>query len=123
MVLRNGGILPCATPRYTTTPSSTTGRLYQRRVFCFLAFVNSQFCIFKELIVKPLRRSCCVCLLSSLFVFTQLGGAQSGTSSLSGTITDANQAVVQGAEVTLSNLQTGFSRKAASDDRGNYHQT
>jgi hypothetical protein len=49
-----------------------------------------------------------------------LGGAQSGTSSLSGTITDANQAVVQGAEVTLSNLQTGYSRKAASDDRGNY---
>ena len=46
--------------------------------------------------------------------------AQSATTSLRGTITDAKGAVVTGATVTLNNSATGFSRTAKSDDQGIY---
>jgi hypothetical protein len=46
--------------------------------------------------------------------------AQSGTSSIKGTITDKNGAVVSGAAVKLSNPVTGFSRSVTTDNDGKY---
>jgi hypothetical protein len=51
------------------------------------------------------------------------GGAQSTTSSLTGTVTDSSGAVVAGAEVTLANTATGVAYKAKADDRGIYRVT
>lgn len=59
-------------------------------------------------------------LLTVLFAFTSQGWAQSATSSLSGTVADAKQAVVPGADLTLSNSQTGFSRTVKSNGQGDY---
>jgi Carboxypeptidase regulatory-like domain len=70
--------------------------------------------------MKVVRLLCFVSLLTSLFTFSSLGWAQSATSSLSGTVSDANQAVIPGAELTLTNSQTGFSRTIKSGGRGDY---
>jgi hypothetical protein len=56
----------------------------------------------------------------SLLALSALSSAQSATSSLRGTITDAKGLVVAGAAVTLSNAATGFSRTAKTDDQGTY---
>src|SRR5579863_4738446 len=61
-----------------------------------------------------------VVLFSTLLALTTLTFAQSATTSLRGTITDAKGAVVTGATVTLNNSATGFSRTAKSDDQGVY---
>lgn len=62
--------------------------------------------------------------LISLFVVVALLGsyvcAQTGTSSLRGTITDPKGAVISGATVTLSNPQTGYSRTLKSNGQGEY---
>jgi len=49
-----------------------------------------------------------------------LSVAQSATTSLRGTVTDAKGAVVPGAAVTLSNQATSFSRTVHTDDQGSY---
>jgi Carboxypeptidase regulatory-like domain len=49
-----------------------------------------------------------------------LGVAQSATSSLRGTITDAKGLVIADANVRLSNPDTGFSRNAKTDNQGSY---
>jgi hypothetical protein len=59
-------------------------------------------------------------LLASLLAFQTLSFAQSATSSLRGTITDAKGLVVTGARITLSNASTGFSRSTNTDDQGVY---
>jgi len=46
--------------------------------------------------------------------------AQTGTSSLRGTITDPKGAVIPGATVTLSNPQTGYTRTAKTNSQGLY---
>ncbi len=46
--------------------------------------------------------------------------AQSATTSLHGTITDAKGLVVAGATVTINNPATGFSRIVKTDDQGSY---
>ncbi|MBV9484039.1 MAG: carboxypeptidase regulatory-like domain-containing protein [Acidobacteria bacterium] len=56
-------------------------------------------------------------LLSSLSV---LSSSQTGTTSLRGTISDPQGAIVPGAAATLSNTATGFSRSTQTDDRGFY---
>ena len=48
------------------------------------------------------------------------GTAQTATTSLRGTISDPQAAVVQGANVTLSNPSSGFSRSTKTDDQGFY---
>src|SRR5512146_1815071 len=62
--------------------------------------------------------------LISLFVIVALLGsyvcAQTGTSSLRGTITDPKGAVIPGATVTLSNPQTGYTRTVKTDRTGGY---
>jgi hypothetical protein len=46
--------------------------------------------------------------------------AQTGTTSLRGTVSDSKGAVVQGATVTISDPQTGYSRSVKTDDQGLY---
>ncbi|HZD93999.1 MAG TPA: TonB-dependent receptor, partial [Candidatus Sulfotelmatobacter sp.] len=46
--------------------------------------------------------------------------AQSFRGGIQGTVTDSSGAVVSGAEVTVSNVDTGFSRTAQTDATGNY---
>jgi len=52
--------------------------------------------------------------------FQVLAAAQSATTSLRGTVTDAKGAVVVGASVTLNNSATGFSRNTKTDGQGAY---
>jgi len=59
-------------------------------------------------------------VLISFLALSALSGAQSATSSLRGSITDAKGLVVSGATVTLSSSATGFSRSAKTDDQGTY---
>lgn len=59
-------------------------------------------------------------LIGTFLVLGILGFAQSATTSLRGTITDAKGAVVSGAKVTLFNKATGFSRTVTTDDQGAY---
>ncbi|HET9410116.1 MAG TPA: TonB-dependent receptor [Candidatus Sulfotelmatobacter sp.] len=59
-------------------------------------------------------------LLGSLALFAILVSAQTATTSLRGTITDAKGAIVQGAAVTLTNPATGFTRTTKSGTDGVY---
>src|SRR5580704_17465370 len=59
-------------------------------------------------------------LAAFLLALQALTFAQSATTSLHGTISDAKGLVVAGAEVTLSNAATGFSRSTKTDGEGAY---
>ena len=68
-------------------------------------------------------RSRSLALSLRILVFFALASqlaAQTATSSLRGTITDANGAVLQGANVTLNNVATGYSRTTKSGGEGGY---
>jgi hypothetical protein len=60
-----------------------------------------------------------VVIISVLSLGT-LAAAQSATTSLHGTISDAKGLVVAGATVTINNPATGFSRTVKTDDQGSY---
>jgi hypothetical protein len=59
-------------------------------------------------------------VIGSILALGTLAFAQSATTSLRGTISDAKGAVVTDASVTLSNKSTGFSRTVKTDDQGTY---
>src|SRR5688572_25715560 len=61
-------------------------------------------------------------LLISLFILTFSGAllAQSGTSRISGIVSDPNDAAVAGATVRISNPATGFSRTVTTGEDGAY---
>ncbi|HJS51599.1 MAG TPA: TonB-dependent receptor [Pyrinomonadaceae bacterium] len=61
-------------------------------------------------------------ILNSLFILTFAGAllAQSGTSRISGIVTDPNDAAVAGATVRISNPATGFSRTVTTGEDGAY---
>lgn len=59
-------------------------------------------------------------LFGSLLALASLALAQSATTSVRGTVSDAKGAVVSGATVTLNNKDTGFTRSATTDDQGTY---
>jgi hypothetical protein len=59
-------------------------------------------------------------LIVNVIAFSALSFSQSATTSLRGTITDPKGAVVQGASLTLSNPETGFSRTVKSGSDGVY---
>src|SRR6266513_2124161 len=59
-------------------------------------------------------------VFSSCLALSTLALAQSATTSLHGTISDAKGAVVSGATVTLNNSSTGFARTVKTDDQGIY---
>ncbi len=60
--------------------------------------------------------------LAVVFIFPNIvfGQALGGAGSVSGVVSDADNAVVAGAEITLSNSVTGFSRTVTTDAQGNY---
>ncbi len=59
-------------------------------------------------------------LLATLLAFTQFAYGQAVTGTLVGTITDASAAVVPGAVVTITEMNTGVTRTAAANQRGAY---
>jgi hypothetical protein len=63
-----------------------------------------------------------VALALTIFLFMSPTGirAQSGTSSIQGTVTDSTGAVIQGASVVLTNNSTGVVLNATSDTSGSY---
>lgn len=56
----------------------------------------------------------------ALLAFVGFSNAQSGTTGISGTVTDAQGATVAGATVTLKNVEKGLSRTAVTNDSGVY---
>ncbi len=58
-------------------------------------------------------------MLFSVFLISSVN-AQSGTSSIKGTVTDQTGSAVAGATVKLTNPGTGFSRTVTTNDEGNY---
>jgi Carboxypeptidase regulatory-like domain len=59
-------------------------------------------------------------LVGFLLALSAIVFAQSGTTSLRGTVTDPSQAAVSGAKVTLANPERGFTRTVTTGDSGNY---
>ena len=59
-------------------------------------------------------------LIFCVLAFTTLANAQGTTGQISGTVTDPNGAVVQGANVTATNLGTNFSRSVTTGENGVY---
>jgi len=59
-------------------------------------------------------------LVGFLLALSTIVLAQSGTTSLRGTVTDPSQAAVSGAKVTLANPERGFTRTVTTGDSGNY---
>src|SRR5947207_14374418 len=63
-------------------------------------------------------------LLASLFAFllalSTLASSQTATTSLHGSVTDPNGAVIRGATVTLNDPATGFARTVTTDAQGVY---
>lgn len=67
---------------------------------------------------QGLRFSAAVLLL--LFVLSPAGLAQTTTGDIVGTVRDQTGAVVPGVAVVLTNMETGVSKEAATDEAGNY---
>jgi hypothetical protein len=59
-------------------------------------------------------------LVGFLLALSAIVFAQSGTTSLRGTVTDPSQAAVSGAKVTLANPERGFTRTVTTGDSGSY---
>ena len=59
-------------------------------------------------------------VIGSFLALSTLGFAQSATTSLHGTVFDPKGAVVAGANVTITNPATGFTRTTKSDNQGGY---
>ena len=55
-----------------------------------------------------------------LIAMSTLAFAQSGTTSLRGTVTDPTMAIVSGASVTLANPERGFTRTVTTNSAGDY---
>ena len=61
-----------------------------------------------------------VLLVGVVLLIAVLSWSQSSTTSLRGTVTDPQTAVVPGAIVTISDVNTGFSKSTKTDDQGVY---
>jgi len=57
-------------------------------------------------------------LLTLIILGVAVLSAQTGTTSLTGTVTDPGAALLPGVQLTLSNPQTGFSREVKSNGQG-----
>src|SRR5215475_6140521 len=69
--------------------------------------------------VKGLFGLCVLVVVVSLFI-PQFTGAQTGTTSLRGTILDKSGATISGATLHISNPEVGLEREAVSGDNGQY---
>lgn len=61
-----------------------------------------------------------LCTAAAVLLFSALSWGQAGTSSLRGTVSDAQGSAIPGATVTLSNTSTGFFRSTKTDLHGLY---
>jgi len=67
-----------------------------------------------------IRSLTCLFAITLIIGFAGVGSAQVTTGTLSGSVADPNGAVVQGANVTLTNLDTNSSRSTTSDGDGHF---
>jgi hypothetical protein len=65
-------------------------------------------------------RAAMLILCLFFFAFGNLIYAQTGTTSLRGTVSDSKGAVLPGAAVTVTDKETGYSRNVKTDDHGEY---
>lgn len=63
------------------------------------------------------RTFCAIAMLALLGVASY---GQSSTGSISGVVTDQNQAVIPAATITIRNTATGFTRSTSADTAGRY---
>src|SRR5262245_59688256 len=56
----------------------------------------------------------------TILVLNGVAFAQSATGNIRGTVMDASEAVMPNVKITLSNIDTGFSRETASNERGDF---
>ena len=64
----------------------------------------------------------CAAFVAALFICSSaLAQSEAGSAAIEGTITDANDAVVSGAVVTIRNLETGLERTVVTDNKGNFN--
>ena len=64
-----------------------------------------------------------VCAVAMLILPTGASQAQSSTGSISGVVTDQNQAVIPAATITIRNTATGFTRSTTTNSEGRYRFT
>jgi hypothetical protein len=64
-----------------------------------------------------------ILILTGLFVASSPLASAQTTGTISGTVTDATGGVLPGAEVTITNVDTGVPRNAFADDQGRYRVT
>ena len=65
--------------------------------------------------------SSCILLALSLALYSASGCAQTQLATVFGTVTDPTGAVIAGAEVTVSSINTGLKRVGTTDTNGQYH--
>ncbi|PYT24892.1 MAG: TonB-dependent receptor [Acidobacteria bacterium] len=70
-----------------------------------------------------MQHRCVLALWLCLFAFLAPLSAQTTTGSIVGTVTDPSGAVIAGATVTVTNMDTGIAVKTPSDSTGNYVAT
>jgi hypothetical protein len=63
------------------------------------------------------------CVVLTLLLWAASAFAQTGLGTVTGTVRDANNAVIRGANVTLTNTATSITRKAVSNEDGIYNFT
>ena len=64
-----------------------------------------------------------VVILACLFLLAAPSAAQTTTSTIEGTVTDASGAVIPGAEVTVRGVSVAAERSATTDAKGAYRLT
>jgi hypothetical protein len=77
----------------------------------------------QSLLVKQMRTVTFVMMLAITISCSVMGGAQSTTSQVSGTVTDGTGAIVIGASVQIDNTATGLAYRSITDSLGAYHVT
>src|SRR6266536_5063050 len=92
--------------------------------FCSLGGVtmNHRHPLLVVLRASRLTRSLSLAVLTLLSAFCLLPSAfsQSATATLSGTVQDANGAVIPGVEITVMNPATALERQVTTNDEGSY---
>jgi hypothetical protein len=63
----------------------------------------------------------CLALLACLVLALTPAVAQSTTQAIQGLVTDTTGAVVAGAKITITNIQTGITRTVETNQTGNYN--
>ena len=73
-----------------------------------------------ENVARSIRRQCAWTLLVALVLFSLPITAQDATGKIAGNITDATGAVIPGAAVVVTNLETKTTKKTVTNQQGFY---